>query len=414
MTGVADALDRVWRADSASMLGVLARRLGDLDRAEEALQDALAEALKHWAEEGVPPNPAGWLVTTAWRKAIDRLRREVSGQEKLVLAGGCAGGAGRPGAEATEPPEPTDDDRLALIFACCHPALPEPARVALTLNAASGLSAEEIAAAFLVPTTTMAQRLVRAKRRLREAGVRFEPPGPEEYGERLAAVLHVVYLVFNEGYLASGRGAPHRRELAREGLDLARQLAGLVPTEPEAAGLAALLELHEARAATRFDGWGRLVLLEEQDRSRWNRSLIDTAIRRLHGATALDRPGPYQVQAGIAVRHALARSFEDTDWAAVRRLYDLLYELAPSPVVLLNRSVATRYTQGPAAALAEVDALADDLGEYRLLHAARAELLSALDRTDEARTALDRALALATNPAERDLLSRRVTRISAR
>jgi RNA polymerase sigma-70 factor (ECF subfamily) len=398
MTGVAEAVDRVWRADSASMLGVLARRLGDLDRAEEALQDALAEALKHWADEGVPPSPAGWLVTTAWRKAVDRLRREVAGQEKLALAAGMS---------PAEAPEPTDDDRLALIFACCHPALPEPARVALTLNAASGLSAEAIAAAFLVPTPTMAQRLVRAKRRLREANVRFEPPGPEEYEQRLAAVLHVVYLVFNEGYLASGRETPQRRELAREGLDLARQLADLVPSEPEAAGLAALLELHEARAATRFDGWGRLVLLEEQDRSRWNRPLIDAAIRRLHVATALDRPGPYQVQAGIAIRHALAPSFDDTDWAAVRRLYDLLYELAPSPVVRLNRAVATRYTHGPEAALAEVDALAHDLGEYRLLHAARAELLTALDRPDEARTALDRALALATNPAERELLSRR-------
>jgi predicted RNA polymerase sigma factor len=410
MTDVAEAVDRVWRADSASMLGVLARRLGDLDRAEEALQDALAEALKHWADEGVPASPAGWLVTTAWRKAVDRLRREVTGQEKLALAGRH----GPAGLEPVEPPEPTDDDRLALIFACCHPALPEPARVALTLNAASGLSAEAIAAAFLVPTPTMAQRLVRAKRRLRDAGVRFEPPGPEEYEERLAAVLHVVYLVFNEGYLASGRETPQRRELAREGLDLARQLADLVPTQPEAAGLAALLELHEARAATRFDGWGRLVLLEEQDRSRWNRSLIDAAIRRLHVATALDRPGPYQVQAGIAVRHALAPSFDDTDWAAVRRLYDLLYELAPSPVVLLNRAVATRYTHGPAAALSEVDALAHDLGEYRLLHAARAELLSALGRTGEARTALDRALALATNPAERDLLSRRAAKFSAR
>ena len=405
MTGVAEAVDRVWRGDSASMLGVLARRLGDLDRAEEALQEALAEALKHWADEGVPPQPAGWLVTTAWRKAVDRIRREATGQEKLAAAARLGG---------TEPPEPTDDDRLALIFACCHPALPEAARVALTLNAASGLSAEEIAAAFLVPTPTMAQRLVRAKRRLRDAGVRFEPPEPEEYEERLAAVLKVVYLVFNEGYLASGRETPQRRELAREGLDLARQLADLVPAQPEAAGLAALLELHEARAPTRFDGWGRLVLLEDQDRARWNRSLIDAAIRRLHRATAMDRPGPYQVQAGIAVRHALAPSFEDTDWAAVRRLYDLLYELAPSPVVLLNRAVTTRYTQGPAAALAEVDALADELGEYRLLHAARAELLSALDRADEARTALDRALALATNPAERDLLLRRTQRFSAR
>jgi RNA polymerase sigma-70 factor (ECF subfamily) len=409
MTDVAAAVERVWRSDSASMLGVLARRLGDLDRAEEALQDALAEALKHWADEGVPPNPPGWLVTTAWRKAVDRIRRDATGQEKAAQAAGAAGRLGPAGLGAMEPPEPTEDDRLALIFACCHPALPEPARVALTLNAASGLSAEEIAAAFLVPTPTMAQRLVRAKRRLREAGVRFEPPEPTEYPQRLAAVLQVVYLVFNEGYLASGRDQPQRRELAREGLDLARQLADLVPTEPEAAGLAALLELHEARAETRFDSWGRLVLLEDQDRHRWNRPLIHAAMRRLTAAAALDRPGPYQVQAGIAGRHALAPSFAETDWAAVRGLYDLLYGLGPSPVVLLNRAVATRYTHGPAAALAEVEALAPDLGEYRLLHAIRAELLHALGRTEQARDALGRALALATNPAERDLLSRRLS-----
>jgi len=394
---VVTAVDRVWRHDSGRMLGVLARRLGDLDRAEEALQDALAEALHHWAADGVPPNPAGWLVTTAWRKAVDRARRDATGQVKLALLAG------------SDAPEPTDDDRLALIFACCHPALPEPVRVALTLHAASGLSAEEIAAAHLVPTATMAQRLVRAKRRLREAGVRFEPPGPDEYEERLSAVLAVVYLVFNEGYLASGRDQPQRRELAREGLDLARQLADLVPDEPEAAGLAALLELHEARAATRFDAWGRLVLLEDQDRARWDRTLIAVAVRRLEAATARDRPGPYQLQAGIAAHHALAPSFAETDWVAVRRLYDLLYGLRPGPVVRLNRAVATRYTHGAAAALAEVEALAADLGEYRLLHATRAELLTALGRIDEARDALGRALALATNPAERDLLSRRLS-----
>ncbi len=393
----------MWRRDSASMLGVLARRLGDLDRAEEALQDALAEALKHWAGDGVPGNPAGWLVTTAWRKAVDRARRDSAGLEKLA----------RIAAEATAMPvlEPTDDDRLALIFACCHPALPQPAQVALTLHAASGLATEEIAAAFLVPTPTMAQRLVRAKRRLREAGVRFETPDPAEYDERLPAVLAVIYLVFNEGYLASGAGGqdwPQRRELAREGLELARQLADLMPTEPEAAGLAALLELHEARAATRFDSEGRIVLLEDQDRRRWDRRLINSAVTRLGAAVARARPGPYQVQAGIAVQHAIARSFDETDWAAIRQYHDLLHDLQPSPITLLNRAVATRYTHGPDVALAEVEAVRESLGEYRLLHATRAELLRALGRDDEANAALRRALALATNPAERELLSRRL------
>ena len=392
----AKALDAVWRHDSASMLGVLARRLGDLDRAEEALQDALAEAVKHWTEHGVPANPAGWLVTTAWRKAVDRVRRDATGQEKLARV------------LAERPPEPTDDDRLALVFACCHPVLPQPAQVALTLHAASGLATEEIAAAFLMATPTMAQRLVRAKRRLREVGVRFDPPEPVEYDQRLPAVLAVIYLVFNEGYLASGRDQPQRRELAREGLDLARQLADLMPTEPEAAGLAALLELHEARAGTRFDGAGRIVLLEDQDRRRWDRPLIAAAVARLGAAVARARPGSYQVQAGIAAQHALAPSFDETDWAAIRQFYDLLYDLQPGPVTLLNRAVATRYTHGPGPALAEVDALRESLGEYRLLHATRAELLRALGRDDEAAAALRRALALATNPAERELLSRRL------
>lgn len=392
-----EVLDRTWRAEAASMLGVLSRRLADLDRASDALQEAVTEALRRWPVEGVPDQPAGWLVTTAWRKALDGLRREATGRAKLAALA----------ALAQEPePSPTDDDRLALLFACCHPSLPEPSQVALTLCAVSGLSTEEVAAAFLVPVPTMAQRLVRAKRQLRDRGVRFEQPPPEEYGSRLPAVLAVVYLVFNEGYLA--RETPQRRELAREGLDLARQLADLMPGEPEVAGLAALLELHEARAATRFDGGGRLVLLEEQDRSRWDRTLIQAAVTRLGAAVAQAQPGPYQLQAGIAAQHALARSYEETDWAAIRALYDRLYALTPSPVVLLSRAVATRYAIGPAEALEEVDALAESLSGYRLLHATRAEILRALGRTEEARAATRRALALATNPAERELLARRL------
>jgi RNA polymerase sigma-70 factor (ECF subfamily) len=381
------ALDRVWRNDAAGMLGVLAARLGDLDLAEEALQEAAAEALTHWAH-GLPENPAGWLVTTAWRKAVDRARREAVGVRKLADADPA-------------PAAPTDDDRLALIVACCHPSLPTSAQVALTLYAVSGLSTVDIAEAFLVPVPTMAQRLVRAKRRLRDEGVRFTLP--DSYRDRLLPVLTVVYLIFNHGY-----GQPGRDELAREGLELARQLARSLPDEPEAAGLAALLELHQARAATRFDDQGRLVLLADQAREDWDRALIAAAVARLAAAVRHDRPGPYQLQAGIAAQHALAPSFEQTDWAAIRDLYDMLDRVQPSPVVRLNRAVATRYTHGPERALAEVEAVAGELGEYRLLYATRAELLRAMGRDEQARQADRRALAMATNPAERDLLARRL------
>jgi predicted RNA polymerase sigma factor len=394
-------LERVWRTDAAGMLGVLARRLGDLDRAEEALQEAVAEALHRWPGEGVPDSPPGWLVTTAWRKALDRLRREATGREKLAALA------------HDPPPEPSGDDRLALLFACCHPVLSEPAQLALTLNAVAGLPAETIAAAFLLPPTTLAQRLVRAKRRLRDQQVRIEPPAPEEYAARLPAVLAVLYLIYNEGYLATSRDAPQRRDLACEGLDLARQLVGLMPAEPEVAGLTALLELHEARAETRFAADGGLVLLEDQDRSRWDRQLIHAAVRRLARAAGRDRPGPYQLEAAIAAQHALAPSFDRTDWAAVRGLYDTLLIMRPSPVVSLSRAVASSHVDGPAAALAEVEALADRLAGYRLWHATRADLLHRLDRDAEAAEATRRALALATNPAERALLTRRLDALEA-
>ena len=398
---VAELLDRIWRTDAAGMLGALSRRLGDFDRAEEALSDALAEALKRWPDEGVPESPTGWLVTTGWRKALDRLRRDAVGRAKVAQL-------------AAEPPsEPGGDDRLAMVFACCHPDLAEPARVALTLYAASGLSTAEIATAFLVPLPTMAQRLSRAKRQLREHGIRFEVPPPEQYADRLPAVLAVIYLVFNEGYLSSGRSA-QRRELAREGVDLARQVAGLLPREPEAAGLAALLELHYARADARFDSWGRIILLDQQDRRRWDRAAIEQAALRLRAAVRQGRTGPYQLQAGIAALHALATSYAVTNWADVRALYDRLYAVDPSPVVLLNRAVATRFAVGPAPALDEVDALADQLANYHLWHAARADLLATLDRPAEALTAAQRALDLATNPAERELMSRRVGELRRR
>ncbi|MCP3803202.1 RNA polymerase subunit sigma-24 [Allokutzneria sp. A3M-2-11 16] len=401
MNDVAELVDRIWRTDAAGMLGALSRRLGDFDRAEEALSDALTEALKRWPDEGVPDSPTGWLVTTGWRKALDRLRRDAVGREKAARVA------------AEPPPEPCADDRLAMIFACCHPDLAEPTQVALTLYAAGGLSTAEIAAAFLVPLPTMAQRLSRAKRQLRERGIGFEPPQPHEYADRLPAVLAVIYLVFNEGYLSSGRSA-QRRELAREGVELARQLAALLPREPEVAGLAALLELHHARAAARFDSWGRIVLLDQQDRRLWDAAAIERAALRLRAAVRLGRPGPYQARAGIAALHALAASYEDTNWADVRALYDRLYPLDPSPVVLLNRAVATRFAVGPAPALDEVDALGDRLAGYHLWHAARADLLTTLDRTAEALAAAERALELATNPAERELMSRRVGELRRR
>ncbi|MBM7774638.1 RNA polymerase sigma-70 factor (ECF subfamily) [Actinokineospora baliensis] len=395
MDEVAELVGRIWRTEAAGMLGVLSRTLGDFDRAEEALSDALAEAITHWQADGIPDSPAGWLVTTAWRKALDRLRRDAVGREKAARVA------------AEPPPEPGADDRLATIFACCHPDLAEPARVALTLYAASGLSTAEIAAAFLVPVPTMAQRLSRAKRQLRDRGVEFTVPSTDEYGDRLSAVLAVIYLVFNEGYLSSGQSV-HRRELAREGVELARQLATALPREPEVAGLAALVELHHARAAARFDSWGRIVLLEQQDRRLWDREAIGRAVLRLKSAVRLGKPGPYQTRAGIAALHALAASYQDTNWTDVRALYDRLYALDPSPVVLLNRAVATQFAVGPEPALDEVEALGDRLAGYHLWHAARSTLLAALDRPTEALESAQRALDLATNPAERELMSRRV------
>jgi predicted RNA polymerase sigma factor len=394
MSDVGAVLDRVFRADGATVTAALARRLGALDVAEDAVQDAVAEALRRWPDDGVPDNPAGWLVVTGWRKAVDRLRREATGRDRERDAAG-------------PPPEPRPDDRLALVFACCHPLLAEPARVALTLSAACGLGTAQIAAAFLVPVPTMAQRLVRAKRQLRDSGVRVGIP-VDRVGERLPAVLDVIALVYNEGYLA-----PHRSELAREGLDLARQLAALLPSEPEAAGLAALLELHEARAGARFDADGEAVLLERQDRSRWDPRLTASAARRLAAALPLERPGPYQVQAAIAVQHALAQEWAATDWAMIRSLYERLDDLRPSPVVRLGRAVATRYTHGPRRALEEVDALGDRLAGYRMWHAVRAELLTALDRGDEARTAALTAFSLTENPVERGLIARRIADLDA-
>jgi RNA polymerase sigma-70 factor (ECF subfamily) len=412
-----DELERVYREEATRIRAGLAARLGDVGLAEELVQDAFTEALAHWPAEGVPPNPGGWLATTARRKAIDRLRRARAGEEKLALvavteARGRAG-LGGSGGYFDEPmrgyDETGDDDLLGLIFACCHPSLPYESQIALTLRTVCGLTTAEIAAAYLTSEPTMAQRLSRARKALKNAGTPIRPPDPDELGDRLAEVLTVVYLLFNEGYLASAGRTPARRDLAAQAVSLTRLLHRLMPREPEVLGLLALLLLHESRAETRFDGWGRLVRLEDQDRAHWDPGLIAEATRTLDRALAMRRPGRYQVEAAIAAVHAEAPTYDETDWRQIRLLYDRLDEMTPSPVVRLNRAVATRYTLGAEAALDEVDALAGDLDGYRLFHAVRAELLRALGRPDDARSANERALALASNPAERELLARRLS-----
>ena len=402
-----EALEQVYREEATRIRASLAARLGDVGLAEEVVQDAFVEALEHWPTGGLPPNPGGWLATAARRKAVDRLRRARAGEEKLALLAATDGQV-RPGVGGSDGTETDGEDLLGLVFACCHPALPRESQIALTLRTVCGLTTAEIAAAFLVTEPTMGQRLSRARKALRQARPAVRVPDPDQLGDRLAEVLAVIYLVFNEGYLASAGRTPARRDLAARAVSLTRLLHRLMPREPEVLGLLALLLLHESRAATRFDGWGRMVRLPDQDRSRWDGRLIAEATGLLDRALALRRPGPYQVQAAIAALHAQAPAYERTDWAQIRLLYDRLDQLAPSSVVRLNRAVATRFAVGPAAALAEVEALAGDLDGYRLFHAVHAELLTAVGRDEQARAANERALALATNPAERELLARRL------
>ena len=425
-----EPLERVYQAEATRVRAALASRTGDVGLAEDAVQEAFLEAMEHWARDGVPPNPAGWLATTARRKAIDRLRRDKVGAEKLALLAtteawarpvtgqdeaaradrGRTDAAAWP-AEAGAPDgggadQRADDELLGLVFACCHPALAAEAQVALTLRAVCGLSTEQIASAFLVGEPTMSQRLLRARKTLQAQTAPVRVPDPDELGDRLAGVLAVVYLVFNEGYLASSGREPARRDLSAQAIALTRTLHRLMPREPEVLGLLALLLLHESRAKARFDGWGRLIRLTDQDRTRWNRDLVAEATALLDRAIAMHRAGPYQVQAAIAALHAEAPDYEHTDWRQIRLLYSRLQQLAPSPVVLLNRAVATRYAIGPAEALAEVEPLSADLDGYHLFHALRAALLGCLGRENEAKAAGDRALALAANPAERELLTR--------
>jgi predicted RNA polymerase sigma factor len=353
--------------------------------------------MERWPVEGVPAQPGAWLQTVARRRAIDRLRRDANYQSKLALLQ-------RPDRSAT--PEP--DDRLRLIFTCCHPALSREAQVALTLRTVVGLTTPQIARAFLSSEATVAQRIVRAKRKIVEAGIPYRIPDPETMGERLGEVLAVLYLMFNEGYLTSSGAEPQRRELAEDAAWLAGLMVRLMPDEPECWGLLALMRLHIARADTRFDADGRLVRLQDQDREHWDRRRISEAVGMLARAGRLNRAGPYQVQAAIAALHAEAPSWEATDWAQVLALYDALLRLVDSPVVRLNRVVAVRYNNGPKAALAELQPLAQQLDGYHLFHATHAELLDAAGRAGSASAALRRALELTQNPAERELLQRRL------
>ncbi|MFF7356496.1 RNA polymerase sigma factor [Streptomyces filipinensis] len=385
-------VEAVFRAEYGRAVSVLVRFLGDIDLAEEAVQDAFTTAVRTWPEAGVPPSPAGWIITTARNRAIDRLRRESSRDARHAEAA-------RLYASDAPPDEgPVRDDRLRLMFTCCHPALALQARVALTLRLLGGLSTAQIARAFLVPEPTLAQRLVRAKAKIRDAGIPYRVPRAADLPARLGGVLAVVYLIFNEGYT----GDP---ALCAEALRLGRLLAALMPDEPEVTGLLALMLLTESRRPARRDADGVLVPLPEQDRSRWDRALIAEGQDLVRRCLRHGRPGPYQIQAAINAVHGDAPTAAATDWPQILRLYDQLMAVAPSPVVALNRAVALAETQGPAAALDLVDTL--DLGRYHVLHAVRADLLRRLGRTAEAATAYGLAAELAASEAERAYLERR-------
>jgi RNA polymerase sigma-70 factor (ECF subfamily) len=385
------------------------RVLGDFDLAEDAVQDAFAQAMRVWPERGIPDNPGAWITTTARNRAIDRLRRERTLREKTAQLEALEALESLGGDETDVSGIP--DDRLRLIFTCCHPALRMDARVALTLKTLGGLTTGEIARAFLVPETTMAQRLVRAKHKIREAAIPYRVPPAELLPERLPGVLAVLYLVFNEGYAAT-TGPLVRTDLCDEAIRLTRVLGTLMPDEPEAAGLLALMLLQHSHRNARTGPRGELVLLEDQDRARWDHAMIDEGLAMLDRAIVARRPGPYQLQGAIAALHARAPRPEDTDWPQIAALYDRLAESSPSPVVELNRAVAIAMADGPERGLALFVPLEGELDGYHLFHAARADLFRRLDRNEEAAAAYRRALELVTNREQRSYLERRLAEVT--
>jgi RNA polymerase sigma-70 factor (ECF subfamily) len=407
VAGVREAVDAVYRTDSRRVLATLIRLLGDFDLAEEAMHQAFAAALEQWERDGVPENPRAWLVTAGRFKAIDRMRRRA----RFDAASGEL--AERLDAEAREAEEADheglEDDRLRLIFTCCHPSLPPDAQMALTLREVCGLTTEEIARAFLTAPSTLAQRIVRAKNKIKLAHIPYEVPGRSELPARLDTVLHVVYLVFNEGYSASSGESVTRHDVSGEAIRLGRLLVELMP-EPEVVGLLALMLLHESRRAARTSADGDIVLLDDQDRSLWDRRMIAEGGALVERALAAGRVGPYTLQAAIAAAHARAEAPAATDWPEIVSLYDVLERVTPSPVVSLNRAAAVAMRDGPAAGLVLIDAILarGDLSDYHLAHSARAELCRRLGRNAEARVSYERALELTRQEPERRFLERRL------